>query len=265
MGLLHLEIVKQRLEREFGLFLIVTSPTVVYKVKLKTKHRNYQSLKKESGLYVIDNPAKFPHYGDISQALEPFVKVTIVSPVNHMEHVINLLKEKRGIFINVEHIQQRVLIEYYLPLAEMVIDFYDKLKSVSKGYASFDYEMADYKPSEIVVMEILLHGETVDALSVITHKTKAHPHGRLLCEKLKKLIPRQQFEIAVQAKVMGKIIARQSIPPLKKDVTAKCYGGDVTRKRKLLERQKAGKKRMKMVGSVEVPQEAFIAMLKIED
>ncbi|HUT85488.1 MAG TPA: hypothetical protein VMW66_01470, partial [Elusimicrobiales bacterium] len=265
MGLLHLDIIKERLEREFNLSLIITSPTVVYKVKLRTKHQKYESLKKEGDLYIVDNPAKFPHYGDALEVLEPFVKVTIVTPVTHMDNVITLLKEKRGTYYNIEHIQNRVIIEYDLPLAEMVIDFYDKLKSVSKGYASFDYVLSDYKPSDIVVMEVLLHAEAVDALSVITHKTKAQTYGRLLCEKLKKLIPRQQFEIAIQARVRGKIIARQNIPPLKKDVTAKCYGGDITRKRKLLERQKEGKKRMKMVGNVEVPQEAFIAMLKIEE
>ena len=265
MGLLHLDIIKERLEREFNLSLIITSPTVVYKVKLRTKHQKYESLKKEGDLYIVDNPAKFPHYGDALEVLEPFVKVTIVTPVTHMANVITLLKEKRGTYSNIEHIQKRVIIEYDLPLAEMVIDFYDKLKSVSKGYASFDYVLSDYKPSDIVVMEVLLHAEAVDALSVITHKTKAQTYGRLLCEKLKKLIPRQQFEIAIQARVRGKIIARQNIPPLKKDVTAKCYGGDITRKRKLLERQKEGKKRMKMVGNVEVPQEAFIAMLKIEE
>jgi GTP-binding protein LepA len=265
MGLLHLDIVKERLEREFGLSLIATSPTVVYKAKLKTKHPSYEALKKEGDSYIIDNPAKFPHYGDILQICEPYVKITIVCPVNYMENVINLLKEKRGVYDKLEHIHNRVIIEYELPLAEMVIDFYDKLKSVSKGYASFDYEMADYKPSDIVVMEVLLHNEPVDALSVITPRLKSQHQGRLLCEKLKKLIPRQQFEIAIQARVRGKIIARQTIPPLKKDVTAKCYGGDITRKRKLLERQKEGKKKMKFVGSVEVPQEAFIAMLKLEE
>lgn len=265
MGLLHLEIVKERLEREFGLSLIVTSPTVVYRIKLKSGHHKYEALHKEKDLYVIDNPARFPHYGDILQALEPYTKVTIVCSVSYMENVINLLKEKRGIYKNLEHIHNRVIINYELPLAEMVVDFYDKLKSVSKGYASFDYEMSSYKPSDIVLMEVLLHGEPVDALSAITHRKKANTQGRLLCEKLKKLIPRQQFEISVQARVRGKIIARQNIPPLKKDVTAKCYGGDITRKRKLLEKQKEGKRKMKLVGSVEVPQEAFIAMLKLED
>lgn len=265
MGLLHLDIVKERLEREFGLSLIATSPTVAYKTKLKVKSQTYEALTKHNDLHIIDNPAKFPHYGDIVDVLEPYVKITIVCPVGYMENVINLLKDKRGIYNNLEHIHNRVVIQYELPLAEMVIDFYDKLKSVSKGYASFDYEMGDYKPSDIVVMEVLLHGESVDALSVITHRQKVQSQGRILCEKLKKLIPRQQFEIAVQARVRGKIIARQTIPPLKKDVTAKCYGGDITRKRKLLERQKEGKKKMKFVGSVEVPQEAFIAMLKLEE
>ena len=191
--------------------------------------------------------------------------MTIVTPVTYMEAVMNLLKERRSAYRRLEHISnQRVIVEYDMPLGEMVIDFYDKLKSVSKGYASFDYEIEEYKSSDIVVMEILLHGSPVDALSVVTHRDKAQMQGRLLCEKLKELIPRHMFEIAIQARVHGKIIARETLPALRKDVIAKCYGGDITRKRKLLERQKEGKKKMKCLGNVEIPQEAFVAMLKIQ-
>jgi GTP-binding protein LepA len=255
MGLLHMEVVKERLEREFDLSLIVTSPNVVYKVQTKG----------DSQMQTVDNPARFPHYGDVLQTQEPYVRITIVTMVSFMESVMNLLKEKRGEYINQEHLSsQRVLIEYEMPLAEMVLDFYDRLKSASKGYASFDYELTDYKISDVVLMEILIHSEAVDALSVVVHKSKAQTQGRKLCEKLKELIPRQQFEIAIQARIKGKIIARENIRAMRKDVTAKCYGGDITRKRKLLEKQKEGKKRQKMVGNVEVPQEAFVAMLKID-
>jgi GTP-binding protein LepA len=183
-----------------------------------------------------------------------------------MDGVMTLLKEKRGTYIEMEHISNmRVIIKYYMPMAEMVIDFYNKLKSVSKGYASFDYEIDEYRSGEVVLMEILIHGEPVDALSVITHKDKAQTQGRALCEKLKELIGRQMFEVAIQARVNGKVIARETIPAMRKDVISKCYGGDITRKRKLLEKQKEGKKRMKSIGSVNIPQEAFVAMLKIEE
>ncbi|HOX22709.1 MAG TPA: translation elongation factor 4 [Elusimicrobiales bacterium] len=262
MGLLHMEIVKERLEREFDLNLIVTSPNVVYNVKAsKSVHHagGYEGYKLQ------DNPANFPHYGDIEDIQEPYVHVTIVTPVSFMDGVMVLLKEKRGNYIRLEHMgNQRVIIEYEVPLAEIVLDFYDKLKSVSKGYASFDYEMVGYRSSDVVVMEILLHASPVDALSVVIHKEKAQMQGRLLCEKLKELIPRQYFEIAVQARVNGKIIARETIPAIRKDVLAKCYGGDITRKRKLLEKQKEGRRKLKNVGNVDVPQEAFIAILKIQ-
>ena len=270
MGLLHIEIVKERLEREFGLSLIATSPNVIYQVKFISRKTHPQELAALAdagdGYKWIDNPANFPPYGDIIDIKEPTIKIKIVTPIAYMDGVMTLLKEKRGTFISLDHLSsQRVMINYYMPMAEMVIDFYNKLKSVSKGYASFDYEIDEYRSADVVLMEILIHGSPVDALSVITHKDKAVTRGRLLCEKLKELIGRQQFEVAVQARVNGKIIARETIPAYRKDVIAKCYGGDITRKRKLLEKQKEGKKRMKSIGAVDIPQEAFIAMLKIEE
>jgi len=270
MGLLHIEIVKERLEREFNLSLIATSPNVVYHVKFHHRKSHPQELSAlrdaGDGYKIIDNPANFPPYGDNIDIKEPTIKVTIVTPIEFMDGVMTLLKEKRGTYIEMEHMSSmRVIIKYYMPMAEMVIDFYNKLKSVSKGYASFDYELDEYKSSDVVLMEILLHGEPVDALSIITHKDKAQTQGRALCEKLKELIGRQMFEVAVQARVDGKIIARETIPAMRKDVIAKCYGGDITRKRKLLEKQKEGKKRMKSIGSVNIPQEAFVAMLKINE
>ena len=254
LGLLHMEIVKERLEREFGLSLIMTSPNVVYRVKSK----------KSGAFYEVDNPAKFPHYGDVQEVEEPFVKVTIVLPMPYLEPVVTLLKERRGEHQAIEYLSnQRMIIHYELPLAEMILDFYDKLKSVSKGYASFDYEPAGYRTGDLVKMDILIHGEPVDALSLIVDKAKAQYQGRALCEKLKELIPRQMFEVAIQARVEGKVIARETIPAVRKDVLAKCYGGDITRKRKLLEKQKEGKARLKQLGRVEIPQEAFLAVLKI--
>ncbi len=270
MGLLHIEIVKERLEREFNLSLIATSPNVIYQVKFTPRKSHPQELSAladaGNGYKWIDNPANFPPYGDIIDIKEPTIKIKIVCPIAYMDGVMTLLKEKRGTFISMEQLSsQRVVINYYMPMAEMVIDFYNKLKSVSKGYASFDYEIDEYRSADVVLMEILIHGSPVDALSVITHKDKAVSRGRLLCEKLKELIGRQQFEVAVQARVNGKIVARETIPAYRKDVIAKCYGGDITRKRKLLEKQKEGKKRMKSIGNVNIPQEAFIAMLKIEE
>lgn len=253
MGLLHMDIVKERLEREFNLSLIVTSPNVVYRVRVK-----------QGGEKEVDNPAGFPHYGDILQVQEPYVRVSIITPVTYMEGVVNLLKEKRGEHRKIEYISnKRIIAEYELPLSEMIIDFYDRLKSVSRGYASFDYEPAGYRPSDVVRIEILLHGDAVDALSFMVHRSNAQVCGRLVCEKLKTLIPRQMFEIAVQARVEGRILSRETIPAARKDVIAKCYGGDVTRKRKLLGKQKEGKKRLKQLGEVEIPQEAFVAMLKL--
>ncbi|MGB2578511.1 GTP-binding protein LepA [Elusimicrobium simillimum] len=270
MGLLHIEIVKERLEREFNLSLIATSPNVVYHVKFHNRKTHPQELLALSdagdGYKIIDNPANFPPYGDIIDIKEPTIRITVVTPVEFMDGVMTLLKEKRGTYIEMEHISNmRVIIKYYMPMAEMVIDFYNKLKSVSKGYASFDYEIDEYRSGDVVLMEILIHGEPIDALSVITHKDKAQTQGRALCEKLKELIGRQMFEVAIQARVNGKILARETIPAMRKDVISKCYGGDITRKRKLLEKQKEGKKRMKSIGSVNIPQEAFVAMLKIDE
>ncbi|MHB0997163.1 MAG: translation elongation factor 4 [Elusimicrobiales bacterium] len=258
MGLLHLDIIRERIEREFDIPLIATNPNVIYQVQAKDK----QGLK---GKYVeVTNPADFPHYGDIIDIKEPYVHANIIAPLTYMEGIMNLLKEKRGEHLKIEYISTtRVIVEYLLPLSEIILDFYDRLKSVSRGYASFDYEPYEYRSSDMVKIEILLHSEAVDALSFITHKTKALANSRVLCEKLKELIPRHMFEIAVQAQVNGKIIARETIGAQRKDVLAKCYGGDITRKRKLLEAQKEGKRKMKLMGSVEIPQEAFMSLLKI--
>ncbi|MBI5242058.1 MAG: elongation factor 4 [Elusimicrobia bacterium] len=254
LGLLHMDIVKERLEREFGQNLIVTSPNVVFRVRTK-KDRDWA---------VLDNPAKFPHYGDIEAIEEPYVNVVIVLPVQYQESVINLLKERRGEHRSVEYVSgERMIIRFEVPLSEIVLDFYDRLKSVSKGYASFDYHASGHRESKLVKIEILIHGEPVDALGQIVHRDKAYSMGRALCEKLKELIPRQMFEVAIQAVVHGRAIARETLPAARKDVLAKCYGGDITRKRKLLQKQKEGKKRSKLLGSVEVPQEAFLAVLRI--
>ncbi|MDA8131143.1 MAG: translation elongation factor 4 [Elusimicrobia bacterium] len=259
MGLLHLDIIRERIEREFDIPLIATNPNVIYKVLAKTHHAS-----KESKYVEVTNPADFPHYGDVLDIMEPYVHANIIAPLTYMEGIINLLKEKRGEHLKIEYISTtRVIVEYLLPLSEIIIDFYDRLKSVSKGYASFDYEPFEYRSSDMVKIEMLLHGDVVDALSFITHKTKSLSASRQLCEKLKELIPKHMFEIAVQAQVNGKIIARETIGAQRKDVLAKCYGGDITRKRKLLEKQKEGKRKMKLMGSVEIPQEAFMSLLKI--
>ena len=255
LGLLHMDIVKERLEREFDLSLIVTSPNVIYRVQ--TRDGKWSTL---------DNPAKFPEHGEIQRIEEPFVLITIVLPVEYQEGVLNLLKDRRGEYQSIEYISSsRMIIKYHLPLAEMVVNFYDRLKSVSKGYASLDYMAEVFRESDMVRLEILLHGEPVDALSQIVHKNKAHYVGKALCEKLKELIDRQNFEVAIQARIGGKIIARETLSARRKDVLAKCYGGDITRKRKLLSKQKEGKKKAKLLGSVEIPQEAFLAVLKLDD
>jgi GTP-binding protein LepA len=259
MGLLHLDIIRERIEREFDIPLIATNPNVIYKVKSKV-----HSASKETKHTEVNNPSDFPHYGDVIEVMEPYVRANLIAPMEYMEGVMNLLKEKRGEHGKIEYISTtRVIIEYFLPLSEIIIDFYDKLKSVSKGYASFDYEPEDYRVSDMVKIEIMLHGEVVDALSFIVHRSKSLYASRQLCEKLKELIPRHMFEIAVQAQVCGRIIARETIGAMRKDVLAKCYGGDITRKRKLLERQKEGKRKMKLLGSVEIPQQAFMSLLKI--
>ncbi|MBI4052274.1 MAG: elongation factor 4 [Elusimicrobia bacterium] len=253
LGLLHLEIVKERLEREFGLNLIATSPNVVYRV-----------LTRGGAWLEVDNPAKFPHYGEIQEVQEPYVRVTIVLPVSYMNPVMNLLKERRAEHRRVEYLSnQRMIIEYNIPLAEIILDFYDKLKSVSKGYASFDYESEGLRAADLVRLEVLIHGEEVDALSLVVHRSRSMIRARALCEKLKELIPRQMFEVAIQGRIEGRIIARENLPAVRKDVLAKCYGGDITRKRKLLQKQKEGKRRLKSLGNVEIPQEAFLAVLKL--
>jgi len=255
LGLLHMDIVKERLQREFGLALIVTAPNVIYRVQTQ-----------DGKWAVIDNPAKFPYHGEIKAIEEPFVLLTIVLPIEHQEAVLNLIKERRGVYVGIEYLSPtRMLIKYELPLAEMVVNFYDRLKSVSKGYATLDYAPIGYRESDMAKLEVLIHKEPVDALSQIVHRDKAYEVGAKLCAKLKELIDRQNFEVAIQASVNGKIIARETIGAKRKDVIAKCYGGDITRKKKLLGKQKEGKKRAKMIGSVEVPQEAFLAALKIDE
>ncbi len=255
LGLLHMEVVQERLEREFNLNLISTAPSVVYKV-FTTDGQEMR----------LENPADLPEISKIEHLEEPIVKVTIHTPTEFIGGLLKLCENKRGIQIKMEYItDKKVIIEYKIPLNEIVMDFYDKLKSISKGYASMEYELIGFEPSELVKLDILLNSEPVDALSVIVHRTQAERKGRQLCEKLKELIPKQQFQIAIQAAIGGKIVARETQGALRKDVTAKCYGGDISRKRKLLEKQKEGKKRMKQVGTVEVPQDAFLAILKVDD
>jgi len=252
LGLLHLDIVKTRVEREFEIPLIVTAPNVVYEII------NYLGEK-----VIVDNPARFPDPGEIREILEPYVTATIVTPGDYVGPLMQLCQDRRGLFHDMKYITAtRVALHYDLPLAEIVSDFYNELKSMSKGYASFDYEYTGYSAADLVKMEIMVNAEIVDAFSLIVHKDKAFAIGRQMCESLKELIPRQMFEIPLQAKIENRIIARETIPALRKDVLAKCYGGDISRKRKLLEKQKEGKKRMRQFGSVEIPQEAFLAILK---
>jgi len=252
LGLLHMDIVKERLEREFDLSLITTAPTVVYKV-INTKGE----------IIHVDNPSKLPPPNYIDRIEEPYIIATIITPDEFLGAIMQLTQEKRGVQKGIEYIgEKRVMITYELPLNEVVLDFYDRLKSISKGYASMDYEYLDYRISNLIKLDILLNGDPVDALSSIIHKDKAYYHGKELAEKMKEIIPRQMFEVAIQAAIGGKIIARETVKPLRKNVIAKCYGGDITRKRKLLERQKEGKKRMKQIGKVEIPQETFMAVLK---
>lgn len=254
LGLLHMEIVQERLEREFNIDIITTAPSVIYKIK---------TVKNEE--IFIDNPSNYPNTSMIEQAFEPFVKANIYLPSDYIGNVMELCQDKRGIFKNMKYIDEtRVDIEYDLPLNEIVYDFFDVLKSCTRGYASFDYEFIGYFPSNLVKLDILLNGEVVDALSFIVHKEKAEYRGRKMAEKLKKYIPRQMFEVPIQACIGNKVIARETVKAMRKDVLAKCYGGDITRKKKLLEKQKEGKKRMRQLGSVEVPQEAFMSVLKID-
>ena len=254
LGLLHMEIIQERLEREFNLSLVTTAPSVVYQVHL----RNGEMLE-------IDNPSQLPPVMEIDSIMEPYIRGRIMMPEEFVGSVMKLAQERRGTQVNMEFPSpSRVILEYEFPLNEIVMDFYDRLKSISKGYASFDYELIDYRKGDLAKLDLMLNGDVVDALSLIVPKEQAYYRGRELAKKIKKLIPKQMYEVAIQAAIGSKIIARETLGAMRKDVTAKCYGGDITRKRKLLEKQKEGKKRMKRVGSVEVPQEAFMAVLKIE-
>ena len=255
LGLLHMDVIQERLEREYNLSLITTAPSVNYKV-----------YKTNGEMLEVDNPAKLPPTTEIDYIEEPYVKATTIVPKDFVGTIMELSQDKRGEYQSMEYLDEtRVSVVYHLPLSEIIYDYFDKLKSATKGYASLDYELIGYKQSPMVKMDILLNGDPVDALSIIVHKDRAATRGRALAEKLKELIPRQMFEIPIQAAVGTKIVARETVKAWRKDVLAKCYGGDISRKRKLLEKQKAGKKRMKSVGSVEIPQEAFMAILKVED
>ena len=255
LGLLHMDVIMTRVTREFGIDIIATSPSVIYEIKLANEEIIY-----------IDSPNKMPDRGNIAWIKEPFIYTNIIVPSEYIGPIMELCQNKRGRYKSMEYIDEtRVNIHYHIPLSEIVYDFFDKLKSLSKGYASFDYEISGYEESNLVKMDILLNGAPVDALSIIVHKDFAYERGRKIVKKLKELIPRQMFELPIQASIGSKVIARETISAMRKNVLAKCYGGDVSRKRKLLEKQKEGKKRMKMVGSVEVPQEAFLAVLSGED
>ena len=255
LGLLHLDIITERIEREFNIEIIATSPSVNYDIELTDKSIIY-----------VDNPAEFPEKVRINSIKEPFIKTNIFVPNEYIGSIMELCQDKRGIYISTEYIDtSRVNIHYELPLSEIVYDFFDKLKSYTKGYASFDYELIGYKESDLVKMDILLNGDIVDALSVIVHKDFAYKRGRIIVDNLKELIPRQMFEVPIQAVIGSKVIARSDIKAMRKDVLAKCYGGDITRKRKLLEKQKEGKKKMKMIGKVEIPSDAFLSILKSDE
>lgn len=254
LGLLHMEIVQERLEREFGLNLITTAPSVVYRVTLT-----------DGTVQNVENPSRYPEASKIAMVEEPYVLANILVPESHVGAVMELCQERRGVFKNMEYLTtERTRIEYELPLSEILLDFFDRLKSKTKGYASLDYEPIGYRETDLVKLDILLGGEPVDALSCIVHRDKAYERGRQLAERLKTVIPRHMFEVPIQAAIGAKVIARETVRALRKDVLAKCYGGDVSRKRKLLEKQKEGKKRMKQLGRVEVPQEAFMAVLGID-
>lgn len=254
LGLLHMEIVQERLDREFGLEIIATVPNV-----------KYEALARDESVHIVDNPSSMPPRGEIERIREPIVQAEIITPPNYIGNLMQLCQDRRGVYVNQAYLgEERVNLQYELPLAEIVFDFYDRLKSCSRGYASFDYEFLEYRESALVKLDVLINGDPVDALSTIVHKDKAYDMGRKLTRKLKELIPRQMFEVALQAAIGNKVIARETVRPLRKDVTAKCYGGDISRKRKLLEKQKEGKKRMKQVGRIEVPQEAFLAVLSME-
>ncbi|MCK5871511.1 MAG: translation elongation factor 4 [Methylococcales bacterium] len=252
LGMLHMEIVQERLEREYTINLITTAPTVIYEVETQ-----------KGEILMVDNPAKLPEGGMITEIREPIIQANILVPQEYLGGVISLCVEKRGVQINMQYTGSQVSLSYELPLSEVVLDFFDRLKSISRGYASFDYEFLRFQTAALIKLDILINGDKVDALSVIVHKELSQSRGRDLVEKMKELIPRQMYEVAIQAAIGSKVIARSTVKALRKNVTAKCYGGDISRKKKLLEKQKAGKKRMKQVGSIEIPQEAFLAVLQI--
>ena len=254
LGLLHMDIVQERLEREYDMDLITTAPTVIYQVRLR-----------DGQLAEIENPSKMPDPSKIEDILEPIITVSILTPQEYVGVVITLCTEKRGVQKNIQYLGRQVMLTYEMPMAEVVMDFFDKLKSVSRGYASLDYEFKEFRPADVVKLDIMINGERVDALSVMVHRANSQYRGRDVAARMRKLIPRQMFDVAIQAAIGSQIIARESISALRKNVLAKCYGGDITRKKKLLEKQKAGKKRMKQVGSVEIPQEAFLAILQVGD
>ncbi len=254
LGLLHMEIIQERLEREYELDLVTTVPNV-----------EFHCYTTEGKVLKIDSPADLPKAGDIDRIEEPYISASIMTPAEYIGNIMTLSQERRGIYLNTEYIdKERAYLHYEFPLTEVIFDYYDRLKSTTRGYASFDYEFLEYRQADMVKLDILLNGDPVDALSVIVHRDKAYQWGRRVCEKLKELIPRQMYQVAIQAAIGSKVIARETVQALRKNVTAKCYGGDITRKRKLLERQKEGKKRMKQLGKVEVPQEAFLAVLKTD-
>ena len=256
LGLLHMEIVQERLEREFDLDLIASAPSVEYRVVLMA----------DRGTVLVDNPARFPPAGEIEEIQEPWVTVSIVSPTSYIGTLMELSTNHRGSFLDMDYLDpQRVLLRFELPLAELIVDYYDQLKSRTQGYASMDYEEAGYRAANLVKLDVLVNGEPVDALSLIVHRDRAQSTGRQLADRLKQLIPRQMFEVPIQAAIGSNVVARETVRAMRKNVLAKCYGGDITRKRKLLEKQKEGKQRMKRVGSVEIPQEAFLAMLTLDD
>ena len=254
LGLLHMEIVQERLEREFDMDLITTAPTVVYEVVMR-----------DGSIFQVDNPSKMPDVSKIEEIREPIVTVNLYMPQEYVGSVITLCTQKRGVQINMSYHGKQVLLVYEMPMAEIVIDFFDKLKSVSRGYASMDYEFKEYRHADVVKVDILINGEKVDALAIIVHRANSQFRGRAVAAKMRELIPRQMFDVAIQAAIGANIISRENVKALRKNVLAKCYGGDISRKRKLLEKQKAGKKRMKQVGSVEIPQEAFLSILRIDD
>ena len=255
LGMLHMEIIQERLEREFNLELVTTLPSVIYKVT-----------KTDGSVVMVDNPHNYPDPAAIATAEEPYVRVSIITPEEYVGNIMPLCQDRRGEYKNMQYLDSRLVeMHYEMPLNEIIYDFFDTLKARTKGYASLDYELSSYQESELVKVDMLLNGEKVDALSFIAHRDKAYPRARKLCEKLKDNIPRQLFEVPIQAAIGGKIIARETVKAMRKDVLAKCYGGDITRKKKLLEKQKEGKKKMRQLGTVQIPTEAFLAVLKLDE